>query len=418
MKILNFASANVDYVYTVSHIVRPGETISSPKMEIFPGGKGLNQSVAAARAGANIFHAGFVGTDGYILEEILTQSGVKTDYLCHADSKNGHAIIQVNDQAENCIVIFQGTNGMFSGEYIDRVLQDFDAGDFAMVQNEVNNLPYILEKAYEKGMQIVFNPSPFEESLKELDLSKVSYLILNETEAAGFFNTQDIDRIIASMRQQYPEMKMVLTLGAKGCVYVDDKSAVFCPAFQVKPVDTTAAGDTFTGYFVAQLAASKSVQQALKVSCAASAIAVSVMGAAPSIPMMDTVRKSMGDLTPYPMENIKHRTIQQKIQSLIQNNLAGITLQDISRELGYSVSYTGILVKNVCDKTFVELLHEMRCNHARELLRETDLPVGSIIRQIGYSNESFFRRKFKSCFGVTPLAYRKKEKNLWNSNKG
>lgn len=170
MKILNFTSANVDYVYSVSHIVRPGETISAPKMEIFPGGKGLNQSVAVARAGGNIYHAGFVGTDGGLLEDILADSGAKLDFLCRADSKNGHAIIQVNEQAENCIVIYQGTNGMFSKEYIDNVLGAFVAGDFAMVQNEVNNLPYIIEKAYEKGLQIVFNPSPFDDSLKNLEL--------------------------------------------------------------------------------------------------------------------------------------------------------------------------------------------------------------------------------------------------------
>lgn len=410
MKILNFASANVDYVYSVSHIVRPGETISAPKMEIFPGGKGLNQSVAAARAGGNIYHAGFVGTDGGLLEDILANSGVKLDFLCRADSKNGHAIIQVNEQAENSIVIYQGTNGMFSKEYIDNVLGAFDAGDYAMVQNEVNNLPYIIEKAYEKGLQIVFNPSPFDDRLRNLELSKISYLILNETEAAGFFGTDDVSQIAEHMRQQFPKMKMVLTLGSKGCVYVDAEAEIFCPAFQVQPVDTTAAGDTFTGYFVAQLAAGKTVSRALKVSCAASAIAVSAMGAAPSIPVMAVVCKSMNSLKPYRMDNGKHRADRQKIHDLILGDLENSSLHVLAKKLGYSVSYTGILVKKVCGKSFINLLHELRCHQAQELLKETDLPVGSIIKQVGYNNESFFRNKFKEFYGVSPLEYRKKEK--------
>lgn len=410
MKILNFASANVDYVYTVSHIVRPGETISSPKIEIFPGGKGLNQSVAAARAGANIYHAGFIGTDGDILKDILQQSGVKLDFLNHCDSKNGHAIIQVNSQAENCIVIYQGTNGMFSKTYIDSVLEHFSADDFVMVQNEVNNLPYIMESACAKGMQIVLNPSPFDESLRELDLNLVAYLILNETEAAGFFGTQDVEQIVAVARDKYPGMKLVLTLGSKGCVYADEKQMVSCPAFMVKPVDTTAAGDTFTGYFVAQLAAGRSVRRALCVSCAASALAVSTMGAAPSIPLMATVQEKMNLMRQYPAEQLKRHSMLGKIESIVNSDLTGISLEKLAKALGYSVSYTGTLIKSVTGESYLELVHRLRCNRARELLKDTDLSVGDIIQTVGYKNESYFRTVFKRQFGNNPLEYRKTER--------
>lgn len=300
MKILNFASANIDYVYDVPHILRPGETVAAQSMGIFPGGKGLNQTVAAAKAGGNAYHAGFIGVDGDFLVEILQRSGAKLDYLQRVPEKNGHAMIQVSAQGENCIVIFQGTNGFFTEAYVDRVLEDFGAGDYVLLQNEINNLPYILSQAAAKGLEVVFNPSPYTDALRQLDLEKVSWLILNETEALGFFGTEDPAKIRGSLAR-WPGLKVVLTLGARGSVCITGDQVLKQPAFRVKTLDTTAAGDCFTGFFVAWLAEGAGYEEALKMAACASAITVSRKGAAPSIPFREEAEAALAELEPYPI---------------------------------------------------------------------------------------------------------------------
>lgn len=284
MKILNFGSCNIDYVYTLDHIVVPGETESIYGMKIFPGGKGLNQSIATARAGANVYHAGCVGNDGKMLLDILQESGVNTKYTKMIDEKNGHAIIQVSSKGENSILLYSGSNGMVSKKQIDSVLKDFGAGDILLLQNEINDIGTIIQKAYKKGMYIIFNPSPFNETIKGIDLNMISYLILNEVEAKGFSGSDDLEENLFFFRKHYPNLKLVLTLGVKGCVYMDVDCEVHQPAFQVETVDTTAAGDTFTGYFVAELAKGTEYAEILRLASAASALAVSKNGAAPSIP--------------------------------------------------------------------------------------------------------------------------------------
>ena len=298
MRILNFGSCNIDYVYSLEHIVVPGETLSASKREVFPGGKGLNQSVAAARAGAEVYHAGVIGNDGAMLREVLESSGADTRYLESADQPNGHAVIQVASNAQNSIFLYEGTNGMVTEEMIDRVLAFFGEGDILLLQNEISNVPYLIRKGHEKGMTVVFNPAPFDESLRSLELDRVDYLILNEVEASGFFGSQEVPAILAAAAK-WPGLHLLVTLGKDGCVYTDGKTRHACPAFRVEAVDTTAAGDTFAGYFVAMLAAGKTVAEAMRIGCAASALAVSAMGAAPSIPTLDRVEAALKTLKPY-----------------------------------------------------------------------------------------------------------------------
>ena len=300
MKILNFASANIDYVYDVNHIVMPGETISSSRMDIFAGGKGLNQSVAAAKAGGCVYHAGFIGADGDFLTEILRDSGANLTYTRRSEQKNGHAMIQVNQNGENCIIVFPGTNALFTKAYIDEVLSDFSQGDMLIVQNEITNLPYAIERASQKGLTVVLNPSPFEDRLKELDYNLIFWLILNETEAQGIFSTDDPQQIHTQIKDRHPHLKVVLTRGVKGCVCMTEKEILTCPAYRVEAVDTTAAGDCFTGYFVTLLAAGEDCETALKFASAASAITVSRKGAAPSIPYIQEVNAALNTLKPYP----------------------------------------------------------------------------------------------------------------------
>lgn len=298
MKILNFGSCNIDYVYSVDHMVREGETISADNMEVFSGGKGLNQSIAAARAGADIYHAGCIGTGGDFLKDMLLESGADVSYLRKEDISNGHAIIQLDKNGENSICIYKGSNGMISEEHIDSVLDNFERGDILLLQNEINNLPYLIEKGFEKGLQIVFNPSPFVDELRKIDLNHISYLILNEVEASGFSGKENAAEFIDYVKESYPNLKVVVTLGKKGCIYSDKDQTLRQSAFKVNAVDTTAAGDTFTGYFVSLVSAGADYAKAIKYASAASALAVSKKGAAPSIPVFEDVEKALPDLAP------------------------------------------------------------------------------------------------------------------------
>ena len=295
MQVLNFGSLNVDYVYRVAHMMRPGETQQSYGMEVFAGGKGMNQSIAAARAGAQIYHAGMVGKDdGQFLLDICRENHVNTDFIRVIDGKSGHTIIQVDDNAQNCILLYGGSNRRFTKEYVDEVLAKFGADDFLILQNETNLLDYIIDRAYEKGMKIILNPSPFDEGLNSCDLSKVSVFLVNEIEGrqlagAAFETEEDGNRLVDAILKVYPKAQVVLTMGDKGAFYGGGEKRHDQPCFQVKAVDTTAAGDTFTGYFVFGLLNGYEIEKSLELAAKAASIAVSRSGAVPSIPVMEEV---------------------------------------------------------------------------------------------------------------------------------
>jgi len=295
VKILNFGSCNVDYVYSLEHIVNPGETLSSQKLEIFPGGKGLNQSIAAARAGLPVCHAGCIGNDGDLLLDILEKSVVDISFIKRVEEKNGHAIIQVTPDGENSIFLFAGSNEMVSKEYIDSVLEKFTDEDIVLLQNEISNIDYIVKKAYEKNMRIVLNPSPMNEKILSLDFNMLSYIILNEVEAKAITGFDDAQKSLEVFKERYPKLKVMLTLGKRGCVYMDAEKTASRDAFSVKAVDTTAAGDTFTGYFLAGISKELDIEETLRLACAASAITVSRHGAAPSLPDISEVTARLSE---------------------------------------------------------------------------------------------------------------------------
>lgn len=304
MKILNFGSCNIDYVYSLDHIVAPGETETTHKLQTFPGGKGLNQSVALAKAGAEVYYAGCIGNDGELLLDVLKESGVDVSYIKTVDVKNGHAIIQVSNEGANSIFLYPGSNEMISTEFIDEVLANFAEGDIILLQNEINSVDYIIEKAYQKGMCIVFNPSPYNEKISSIDLNMISYLILNEVEAKDISGCEEPKESLVYFKKNYPMLKVMLTLGENGCVYMDKDNEVYQSAFSVDVVDTTAAGDTFTGYFVSEISRGTDYKGVLEISSVASAIAVSRDGAAPSIPHREEVIASVGKF------NVKKKTTE------------------------------------------------------------------------------------------------------------
>lgn len=286
MKILNFGSLNYDNVYTVKQIVNPGETVASLDFNIYCGGKGLNQSVALSRAGAPVYHAGFVGEDGEMLLDICRDNAIDTRNIIKVMGKSGHAVIQVNEDGENSIILFQGANGANNIEYIDNALEEFDSSDCILLQNEVNMTAEIIDRAYKKGMFIYLNPSPMNEKILSCDLNKVSSFIMNEIEGEAVTGMKTPEKIIKNMRMKFPDAEVVLTLGSKGCYYSYRNESFHEPACIVKALDTTAAGDTFTGYFISERMKGKGAKLAVKKACRAAAMAVTVKGAIPSIPVL------------------------------------------------------------------------------------------------------------------------------------
>lgn len=290
MKILNFGSLNLDYTYHVPHIVIPGETITSQELQVSPGGKGLNQSVALARAGARVFHAGLIGKDGKLLLEVCRKSGVDVSFLRECEIRSGNAIIQVDAHGQNSIILYPGANRRMTKQFADEVLKNFEEGDVLLLQNEINELPYMIDCAYQKRMKIILNPSPYDEALLECDLQKVTLFILNEVEGRQITAESEPRKILEKMRKLYPNAEFVLTLGADGSIYCNGDTQIFQTAYQVEAVDTTGAGDTFTGYFIACYYKENNPKEALKLASKASAIAVTKKGAAHAIPTMEEVR--------------------------------------------------------------------------------------------------------------------------------
>lgn len=300
MKILNFGSCNVDFVYRLPHFVQPGETLTAKSLAKNPGGKGLNQSIALARAGSRVFHAGCVGEDDPFLRHLLKENGVDTTYLATVPAPTGQAVIYVDDGGENSIVLFPGANAAVTEGQIADVLRDFSAGDILLLQNEISGCRALLAAAAEKGMRVVFNPAPFDPALRATDLSRLSYLICNETEAAGLFGKDAPEEFLSHLASACPALGAIVTLGAAGCLYTEGGRICRHPAYRVPVADTTAAGDTFVGYFVSEISRGAGMGDAVRLATAAAALTTTRAGAAGSIPRREEVLAALPTLVPYP----------------------------------------------------------------------------------------------------------------------
>ena len=293
MKVLSFGSLNIDYNYKLDHIVAPGETISSQDLIVTVGGKGLNQSVALCKAGAEVWHAGIIGTDGLMLKDFLDKSGVRTDLLkIDPDHKSGHTIIQIESgSAQNCIIVHAGTNGLVDHDYIHEVVKHFEPGDYVVFQNEITNVDYAMKCCKENGMRVVFNPSPMTKELAASDIYQyVDDLFINEIEGGQMTGKEKPEEILQEMKRLWPQCRTILTLGSEGSMIMNaDGSFTKQKAYPCKAVDTTGAGDTFSGYVTALSAEGKSIEEALETASKASSLAVRKMGAAAAIPTIAEV---------------------------------------------------------------------------------------------------------------------------------
>ena len=212
------------------------------------------------------------------------ENGIKDTFLRKKEGYTGKAIIQIDQTGQNSIVLFGGANRQWTLEYVDEVLEHFQAEDILILQNEINVTAEIITKAWEKGMKIVLNPSPFEEKILNWPLEKVSLFLLNEVEGGQMTGEKEPEKILKRLQAKYPNADFVLTYGEKGAWYVGNGETVYCPAKKVKVIDTTAAGDTFTGYFLSARGRGYGVEESLKKATAAAGEAVTRKGAAVSIP--------------------------------------------------------------------------------------------------------------------------------------
>ena len=290
MKMVVFGSLNIDKTYTLTEFVRPGQTVSALKMEQFCGGKGFNQAIALRRAGSEVAFAGAVGQDGAMLLEALDKNGIDRSCVRVTEGATGHAIIQLDRHGQNCIIILAGANGEITEADVDKTLPGFGPGDLIVLQSEIACVPQLLRKAHGKGMTVAFTPSPCDERIADCDLRCTDYLLVNEVEGAAISGQEEPDAILDTIHARYPAMNIVLTLGSEGAVYQPrEGSRIACGAFPVQAVDTTAAGDTFTGYFLSGILRHGDAALALRTAAAAAGLAVSRKGAEPSIPTMDEV---------------------------------------------------------------------------------------------------------------------------------
>ena len=287
--ILCYGSLNIDYVYQVENISRPGETVKSLSLQTFPGGKGANQSVAAARAGGRVHHAGSIGQDGAWMLDKLRNDGVNVSNVVISKEVTGHAVVQVDREGENAICLFGGANYTITRADIDKTIKQFRAGTTLMVQNETSELAYMLHMAACQNMFICLNPSPISDSLLTLDLKDVGLLVVNEIEASTLASKSSDQ--FRTLRDRCPRAIIVKTRGAFGgeALVPDSNEPIAYQSCNVTAVDTTAAGDTFLGYLVAGLSQGEPLKSTMDWAARAAARCVTVRGAQSSIPYREHI---------------------------------------------------------------------------------------------------------------------------------
>lgn len=291
--LLVFGSANIDHVYSVERFVRPGESLMARSYARHAGGKGLNQALAARRAGVDVAFAGCIGPDGEWLRDLLQKEGVDVHWLQTVTTPTGQAGIQVDAKAENAIVIYQGSNSEVSAERVQEVLGNLPAGAWLLAQNEISAGEELLNEAARSGLNLVLNPAPLSAALASMPLRNAAALVVNQVEGAYLSEASEPRAILESLARRCPKSHVVLTLGSRG---VAARSAsgnrLEIAAERVDPVDTTGAGDAFAGYLAASLSRGDSFETALRRANRAGALATTRKGAADGIPFAKEVDRA------------------------------------------------------------------------------------------------------------------------------
>ena len=278
-------SINVDMFYDVPHIPAPGETLASTNHSVGLGGKGANQSVAAARAGATVNHIGAVGDGAEWIFERLSSFGVNTDHISISKEPTGHAIISVADDGENAIVILAGANGAIEKSEIRSALEEAEPGDILLMQNETNMQEEAALFAKDLGLRTFYSAAPFDSNAVKKVLPMIDTLLLNEIEAEQLQDA--LQQSLFSLDVPH----IVVTLGGDGARWIDttNHDSFDIPAIKVTPIDTTGAGDTFAGYLAAALSKGVEPRDAMRLANKAAALKVTRKGTADAIPSLSEV---------------------------------------------------------------------------------------------------------------------------------
>jgi ribokinase len=290
MKVMFYGSMNIDHTYRVDHIALPGETQPAVSLSVGAGGKGANQCAAFAKAlgeeRPQLFFAGKCGEDGRFIKDLLSELGADVSHVASCEH-TGSAVIQLDRNGQNSIIIYGGGNTQIEKDEIVSALAELSGGDILCLNAEINALDFIMEQALEKGLMIVFNPSPITPELRELPLGRCMLLVLNEIEGrvmAELPEGASYEEILEALRAKYPESMIVLTMGSEGSYFAFRETKLRCPVKDTVVADTTCAGDTFLGYFLAGLIEGKAPSDCLRLATAASSITVSRPGAMLSVP--------------------------------------------------------------------------------------------------------------------------------------
>ncbi|MBC3766181.1 ribokinase [Neptunicella marina] len=289
MAIINLGSINIDHVYQVDHFVTPGETMASSDYQQLLGGKGANQSIALAKAGAVVKHIGALHKSDEAFKQQMLDYGVDGSEIKLTDTPSGHAIIQVIPEGENAIVLFGGANQAIEQQHIADVLVTCSEDDWFLTQNETALVPEALQMARQAGLSVAYNPAPATDVVKQVNPDWVDLLIVNQTEAELVSGCDSLEAQMEYFQQHWPNTDVLLTLGKAGATLITREGVLAADAYEVKALDTTAAGDTFIGFFLAFFAQGEEVGVAMQMACAAAALAVQKAGAAQSIPAVEEV---------------------------------------------------------------------------------------------------------------------------------
>ncbi len=291
-KIVVVGSCNTDMVIKADRLPVPGETILGGTFFMNPGGKGANQAVAAARMGGNVTLISKTGNDVFGKQSVMlyTAENIKTDYI-FSDPKHpsGVALITVDAQGENCIVVASGANASLSPSDIDKASTEIEGADLILMQLEIpiETVEYVAEKAQKKGIKVILNPAPAR-ALSDNLLRNLYIIIPNKSEAEILSGIKVTDIESAKLAANIISAKgvniVVITLGSQGALIKENDDFQFVDALKVEALDTTAAGDTFCGSVCVGLSEGKSVLESVKLAARAAAITVTRMGAQSSIP--------------------------------------------------------------------------------------------------------------------------------------
>ncbi len=292
MRFLTYGSTNIDLIFTVDHILKGGETLQSSSLVKSAGGKGANQSTALAKAGSEVYHAGKIGEDGAFLVDLLNGWGVDTRYLRSYEGATGQALIQVDRAGQNAIILYGGGNKAITIEEIDETLADFGEGDMLVLQNEIVHTAHLITRAKERGMRVCMNIAPFDPSVFTLPLEQLDLLVVNESEGAALARMEEgspFSLILDALVARYRQTEILLTVGRDGSYYGFEGLRIHQPIIEAEVVDTTAAGDTYIGYYLASIGRGYDAKEAMYRATKASAITVSQRGAMASIPFAEAV---------------------------------------------------------------------------------------------------------------------------------